>query len=119
MKPHHSASMRTFRVSLAILLLAALTAATRAQIVDFEEYGLALGEVLDFGSGETWTSAGFAFTPGPIPDDNESHVGNAVEFWGFNGTHVGVWHHDMVLTREGGGSFDLESFASSVFPTDF
>ena len=93
--------------------------ATRGQIVDFEDYGLPPGELIDFGSGETWTSGGFAFTPGPIPDENESHVGNAVEFWGYNGTHVGVWHHDMVLTREGGGPFNLESFDFSGFPTDF
>jgi len=106
-------------VPLCLLSLITAPAATRGQIVDFEEYGLPPGEVIDFGSGETWTSGGFAFTPGPIPDDNESHVGNAVEFWGYNGTHVGVWHHDMILTREGGGSFNLESFDLSGFPTNF
>ncbi len=121
MNSHHLATMPTFGTSLAIFLLVVLMSpdATTGQIVDFEEYGLPLGEVLDFGSGESWTSGGFEFTPGPIPDDNESHVGNAVEFWGYNGTHVGVWHHDMVLTREGGGPFNLESFDFSGFPTDF
>lgn len=121
MNPHYSASMRTDRTSLAIFLLVVLMspATTVSQIVDFEDYGLPPGEVIDFGSGETWTSGGFAFTPGPIPDDNESHVGNAVEFWGYNDTHVGVWHHDMVLTREGGGTFNLVSFDFSGFPTDF
>ena len=121
MNPHYSASMRTDWTSLAIFLLVVLMspATTVGQIVDFEDYGLPPGEVIDFGSGETWTSGGIAFTPGPIPDDNESHVGNAVEFWGYNGTHVGVWHHDMVLTREGGGAFTLESFDFSGFPTGF
>ena len=94
-------------------------AATRGQIVDFEDYGLPPGEVIDFGNGETWISGGFAFTPGPNPDENESHVGNAVDFWGYNGTHVGLWHNDMVLTREGGGPFNLVSFDFSGVPTDF
>ncbi|MCH7812777.1 MAG: PEP-CTERM sorting domain-containing protein [Planctomycetes bacterium] len=106
-------------IALITMIHAIAPALAQAQtIIDFEDYGLPPGEVIDFGSGETWTSGGFAFTPGPIPDDNESHVGNAVEFWGYNGTHVGVWHHDMVLTREGGGPFDLVSFDLSGFPTD-
>ncbi len=121
MNPLYSASMPSIRTSLAILLLVVLMSpvAARGQVVDFEDFGLPPGEVIDFGSGETWTSGGFAFTPGSIPDENESHAGNAVEFWGYNGTHVGVWHHDMVLTREGGGPFDLEEFDFSGFPTDF
>ncbi len=121
MNPHYSASMRTVRTNLPIFLLGVLMSpvATGGEIVDFEDFRLPPGEVIDFGSGETWTSGGFAFTPGPIRDDNESHVGNAVEFWGYNGTHVGLWHHDMVLTREGGGPFNLESFDFSGFPTDY
>ena len=107
------------KTSLGMLSLAlALPVAMGGEIVNFEDYGLGPGEVMDFGNGETWTSGGFAFTPGPIPDDNESHVGNAVESWGYNGTHVGLWHHDMVMTREGGGSFDLFSFDLSGFPID-
>ena len=121
MNPHYSTSMRTFRTNLAIFLLVILMspAATRGQIVDFEDYGLRPGEVVDFGNGETWISEGFVFTPGPNPDDNESHVGNAVEFWGYNGTHVGLWHNDMILTREGGEPFNLASFDFSGVPTDF
>ena len=104
---------------LGVLLLALTSpAAMGGATINFEEWDLLPGEVTDFGSGETWTSGGFAFTPGPIPDDNESHVGNAVEFWGYNGTHVGQWHHDMVMTRAGGGLFDLVSFDLSGFPDD-
>ena len=110
--------MSFMKTGLGMLLLAlASPAATGGAIADFEDYGLPPGEVIDFG-GATWTSGGFAFTPGPIPDDNESHVGNAVESWGYNGTHVGVWHHDMVMTREGGEAFDLFSFDLSGFPID-
>lgn len=105
--------------SLGMFLLAvASTGAMGGPIVDFEDYGLLPGEVIDFGNGKTWTSGGFAFTPGPIPDQNESHVGNAVESWGYNGTHVGQWHHDMIMAPEGGGLFDLVAFDLAGFPTD-
>ena len=58
MNPHYSASMQTDRTSLAIFLLVILMspATTVGQIVDFEDYGLPPGKVIDFGSGEAWTS---------------------------------------------------------------
>lgn len=103
---------------LAMLLLASASTTAMGASVDFEEFGLEPGTQIDFAKGETWFSGGFAFTPGPIPDSNESHVANAVEFFGFNGTHIGVWHHDMVMTRADGRPFDLVSFDFSGFPID-
>ena len=103
---------------LAMVLLASASTTAVGTTVDFEEFGLDPGTQIDFAAGETWFSGGFAFTPGPIPESNESHVANAVDFFGFNGTHVGVWHHDVVMALQDGGMFDLVSFDLAGFPVD-
>jgi hypothetical protein len=57
---------------------------------------------------------GYTFTPGPNDASglNDSHFGNAVAFWPYNGTHVAVFHDDVVVTKFGGGTFDFVQFVA-------
>lgn len=86
--------------------------------VTFESLDLPPGTQMNPGDGVPTTVDGYTFTPGPNNSSglNDSHYGNAVAFWGYNGTHVAVFHDDVVMTKEGGGTFDLVSFDFSGFP---
>ena len=86
-------------------------------IVSFESLGLPVNTQEDVPDGVAKTVDGFTFTPGPNNDSglNDSHYGNAVDFWGYNGTHVMSHHDDVVMTRAG-GTFDLLMFDFTGFP---
>lgn len=87
--------------------------------VTFESLGLPNGDQVDPPDGVATTVDGYTFTPGPNNDSgfNDSHFGNAVTFWPYNGTHVALFHDDVIMTKEGGGPFDLMSFDMAGFPT--
>lgn len=84
-----------------------------AQIVDFEDLGVAPGTQLNPPGGVSVLTGGFEFAPGPNNPSgiNDLHIINE-EFAGHpsNGTTIGASHDDVVLTKIGGGAFNLDSF---------
>jgi len=81
-------------------------------VVTFESLMLPPGTQIDPPDGVATTVDGYTFTPGPNNASglNDSHFGNAVNFWPYNGTHVALFHDDVVITKDGGGSFDFVQF---------
>lgn len=79
---------------------------------------LPLGSQIDPPDGVPTTVDGFTFTPGPNNSSglNDSHYGNAVIFWAYNGTHVMCHHDDVIMTKEDGSAFSLSSFDFAGFP---
>ena len=90
------------------------------EVVTFESLNLEPNTILSAPDGVPMTVDGYTFTPGPNDNSgfNDSHFGNAVEFWGYNGTHVMYHHDDVIMTKEGGETFDLISFDFAGFPND-
>ena len=86
--------------------------------VTFESLNLPYGSQIDPPDGVPTTVDGFTFTPGPNNNSglNDSHFGNAVNFWGFNGTHVMDQHDDVIMTKANGSTFSLSSFDFTGFP---
>ncbi len=83
------------------------SASARVIVVDFEEFGLPSNEPIAFLPDEPVLVSEFLFTPLELTD---SHYGNAVVWWGYNGTHVTGYHQSVLMEREDGGEFDLVAF---------
>jgi hypothetical protein len=88
--------------------------------VTFESLNLAVDSQINVPDGVPTTVDGYTFTPGPnnASGFNDSHFGNAVSFWMWNGTTVMASHDDVIMTRFGGGSFSLVSFDFSGWPVN-
>jgi hypothetical protein len=86
--------------------------------VTFESMNIAPGSQINPPDGVATTVDGYTFTPGPnnAGGFNDSHFGNAVTFWGWNGTTVMYNHDDVIMTKAGGGSFSLVAFDFAGFP---
>jgi hypothetical protein len=89
--------------------------------VTFESLNLAPNTQINVPDGVATTVDGYTFAPGPNNNSgfNDSHFGNAVDFWPFNGTTVMVNHDDVIMTKAGGGSFSLASFDLAGWPVGF
>ena len=98
--------------------------ATSLTIVDFEDQGLADNSHFNTANDIGVTSGGFYYTPVPGNSNpsgsNDLHIvkGNASFPSPFNGTTVGVTHDDVILTKEGDGTFSLLRFDFAGYPTN-
>ncbi len=93
--------------------VAAGSASAGVMVIDFEEFDLPPNEPIAFLPEEPVSVGEFLFTPLELTD---SHYGNAVEWWGYNGTHVTGYHKSVLMEREDGGAFDLIAFDYAGFP---
>ena len=86
--------------------------------VTFESMNIPPGSQIDVPDAVPTSVDGYTFTPGPnnFSGFNDSHFGNAVTFWMWNGTTVMANHDDVIMTKSGGGSFSLVSFDFSGWP---
>lgn len=106
-------------VVLALLLCGADQArATSITIVDFEDLALSspgTQYVLPASTGVV--TRGFYYTPDPARGTsyNDLHISNAKTDSSYNGTIVGITHNEGILTKEGGGTFSLQSFDFAGF----
>ena len=94
------------RFALAVGLMGG-NASAGVMIVDFEVFDLPPNEPIAFFPGEPVLVSEFLFTQLELTD---SHYGNAVIWWGYNGTHVTGYHDSVLMEREDGAEFDLVAF---------
>lgn len=102
------------RKGMLTIALSGLGAISMAQIIDFEDLGVAPGTQFNPAGGVSVLTGGFEYAPGPNDPSglNDLHIINEEIGLGHpsNGTTVGVSHDDVVLTKIGGGAFNLASF---------
>tara|TARA_R110002111_G_scaffold221901_1_gene284095 strand:+ start:549 stop:1142 length:594 start_codon:yes stop_codon:yes gene_type:complete len=80
-----------------------------AAVVDFEDLGVASGGQLNPADNAVITSGGFDFVNGPTSAISDMHFPND-GFAGIGSTTELVTHGDLLMTKNGGGTFSLNSF---------
>lgn len=89
-------------------------------VVDFEEADLVFNTQISLPEGTNFESSIFSFFPlGLNSGLNDLHIGNGVDFWGFNGTHVLAGHDQIHMSKIDNGRFTLLGFDLAGFPNDF
>ncbi len=89
------------------LVACSIASAQCCEIIDFEEFDFPPNKPVAFGVGEPVLVSGFLFTPVDLWD---SHYGNSISWWGYNGTHVTGYHQSVLMERADGEEFDLVAF---------
>lgn len=97
------------KIIIALFSVLVLSSVANAQLIDFEDLGVAPGGQLDPPDNTVITSGGFDFINGPGSSFPDLHVpnGNARSV---GGTSEMAAHNDLIMTKNGGGIFSVSSF---------
>lgn len=107
---------RVLALAAAATFAVGMTSSAQAAIITFDDLGVAVGTQLSPAPGVGVVSNGFTYDPGP---DNSSgfddlHIDNgSIGPW--NGTASGGTHDDVILAKQGGGTFSIQSFDYAGF----
>ncbi len=111
----HRTRLRTL-VALVLLLAAPLSRQASAELLTFEEFGIAPGEFVDMEP--LLTTGDFEFVVGPNFISFMDLLVGSLTFWPHNGSSILVTHGDTIMTRADDGLFSLLSVDVAGFPVN-
>ena len=109
---------RALAVAIAAATFAAVvTPSALAETITFDDLGVAVGTQLNPPAGVGVVSNGFTYDPGPDNSSgfNDLHITNGGSLPPSNGTASGGSHDDVILAKQGGGTFSIHSFDYAGF----
>ena len=107
---------RVCAFAVAVAFAAGVTPSAQAAVITFDDLGIGVATQLSPAEGVGVVSNGFTYTPGPDDNSgfNDLHIDNG-EIGPWNGTASGGTHDDVILAKQGGGTFSIQSFDYAGF----